>query len=399
MHLYAIKGKSMKDLPKILINLDTSEIWGRSLTLGIVKYATVHGPWMFYRQSPYYLTKKPVKLIDWVKKYRPDGIFMLEPNRREEEELAQIGIPTIVSGYTQEFYSSFANIITDHKAIGKMAAEHLLDRGFESFAFCGYDTFWSKQRCRGFSERIANAGFETEIYKVPSTAKKRSWECEQFTVADWLRSLKKPAGLMACIDNRGLEIVEACKIANLRIPIDVAVIGVNDDKLLCSLSPQPLSSVAINSEQTGYDAAELMDKMIKGKLKMAGRTKIVYPTHIAARQSTDILAIDDKAIADAVHYIRINPKDILQVDDIARACKLSKRTLQRRFKNALGYSVHKEINNVRTEYIAQLLRDTNMSISQIAITTGYTGSEHISRLLQKAKGMNASQYRKQFNRK
>jgi LacI family transcriptional regulator len=389
----------MKDLPKILINLDTSEIWGRSLTRGIVKYATVHGPWMFYRQSPYYLTQKPATLIDWVKKYRPNGIFMLEPNRREENILAQLGIPTIVSGYTKEFNASFANIITDHKAIGNMAAEHLLDRGFESFAFCGYDTFWSKQRCRGFSERIADAGFTTNIYKIPSTAKKRSWEFEQFTVADWLKSLKKPAGLMACIDNRGLEIVEACKIANLRIPIDVAVIGVNDDELLCSLSPQPLSSVAINSEQIGYDAAELMDKMIKGKLKMAGQTKIVYPTHIAARQSTDILAIDDKEIADAVHYIRNNPKNILQVDDIAEVSKLSKRTLQRRFRNALGHSVHDEINNVRTEYIAQLLRDTNMSISQIAITTGYTGPEHISRLLQKAKGVNATEYRKQFNRK
>lgn len=393
------ESKPMKNLPKILINLNTSTIWGRSLTRGIVKYATVHGPWMFHRQTPYYLTKKPAKLINWVRKYQPDGIIMLEPNRQEEKELTDIGIATIVSGYTKEFYPSFANIITDHKAIGQMAAEHLLERGFQFFAFCGYDYFWSHQRCAGFVQRIEKAGFKVQIYKLPPSAKKRTWEFEQFILADWLKSLEKPMGLMACIDNRSLETVEACKIANLRIPIDVAIIGVNNDEMLCSLSPQPLSSVGISSEQGGYEAAELMDKMIKGKVTMAGQTITVHPTHVAARQSTDILAIEDKEIAEAVYYIRSNPKKILQVDDVVKASKLSKRTLQRRFRNVLGYSVHDEINNVRTEYMAQLLRDTNMTITQIAITMGYPGPEHISRLLKKAKGMNASEYRTQFNRK
>ena len=386
-------------MPKILLNLNTSEIWGRSLTRGVVKYATVGGPWMLHRQQPYYLAQESTTLIEWVNKYQPDGIIMLEPTADEEKELTALGIPAIVSGYTKELYPSFANIVTDHKAIGKVAAEHLLGRGFQFFAFCGYDYFWSDQRCQGFVEKIESVGHKVDIYKQPSTAKERSWEFEQFILADWLKSLPKQTGLMACIDNRSLSVVESCKIADLRIPVDIAVVGVNNDQLLCDLSPQPLSSVAINSEQAGYEAAELMDNMIKGKTDMAGETITVHPTHVAARQSTDTLAIADNDVAEAVYYIRNYFKDILHVDDVVAASRLSKRTLQRRFRNVLGHSIHDEIKKVRSDHTARLLRDTNMTISQIAKNMGYPGPEHISRIFRKAKGMSALEYRKKYGRK
>jgi len=393
----------MGKLPKILIYFNTSEntseVWGRSLTRGVVKYAAIHDPWTFDRQPNYYLTKKPPKLIDWIRKYQPNGIIMSAPNRQEEKELAILGIPLIVTGHKEERYSSFANVITsDDVTIGRMAAKHLLERGFNYFAFCGYNFFWSHDRCTGFVQTIEEADYKVQIYKQPSLAKNRPWEVEQFILADWLKSLAKPVGLMACADHRSLAVVEACKIAGLRIPIEIAIIGVDNDDMLCKLSPQPLSSVALSSEQAGYAAAELMDKMLKGKVKMTGQTITAHPTHIAQRQSTDILAIEDKEIAEAIYYIRNNPRKLLQVEDVAEASKLSKRTLQRRFRFVIGHSVHDEIKNVQTEYIAQLLRDTNMSITQISLTMGYPGPEHISRLLQKVKGMSASEYRKKFTR-
>ena len=131
---------------------------------------------------------------------------------------------------------------------------------------------------------------------------------------------------------------------------------------------------------------------------MVGQFVLICPTHVVSRQSTDTLAVTDKQIADAIYFIRDNFKTLIQVEDVAAAARLSKRTLQRKFRDIMGYSVHDEIKNTQTEYIAQLLRDANMSISQIAISMGFSGPEHISRLFQKAKGMNASQYRKKYSR-
>ncbi len=309
----------MKNLPKILLNLDISEVWGRSLMRGIVKYATLHGPWMFYRKPPYYLAGIPRNVVYWARKFDVDGIVMLEPTAQEETDLLELGLPTVVSGYNKELNPHFANILSEHRQMGKMAAEHLLERGFKSFAFCGYDKFWSEQRCQGFTETIEQAGHSVDVYKQPRTKKQRSWEFEQYALADWLKSLPKPAGIMSCIDNRSLHVVEACKIAGIRVPIDVAIVGVNNDELLCSLTPSPLSSVAISAEQGGYETAELMHQMLKKEINMKGQFVLVRPTHVASRQSTDTLAVTDKQIAEAIHFIRNNFKTLIQVEDVAAA--------------------------------------------------------------------------------
>jgi LacI family transcriptional regulator len=391
-----IPRELMKNLPKILLDLDTSEVWGRSLMRGIVKYATVHGPWMFYRKPPYYLADKSRNIVYWAKKFNVDGIIMLEPTPEEENDLLKLSLPTFVSGYNSELNPHFANILSEHREMGKMAAEHLLERGFKQFAFFGYDKFWSIQRCQGFTETIEQAGYSVDVYKQPRTKKQRSWEFEQYILADWLKSLPKPVGIMSCIDNRSLHVVEACKIAHIRIPIDVAVIGVNNDKLLCSLTPSPLSSVAISAKQGGYETAKIMDGMIKKEISMKGQFVLIQPTYVASRQSTDTLAVTDKLVIDAIYFIQNNFKNLIQVEDVVAAVNTSKRTLQRRFRDIMGYSIHEQINKAQVDYIAELLRNTNMSISQIAISMGYSGPENISRLFQKAKGMNASQYRKQF---
>jgi len=365
---------------------------------GVVKYAAIHGPWTLYHRPVSGVNKKPPKLTYWASQYQPDGIIMLEPNKQEEKELANLGIPIIATGRKEVGYSSFANlIIVDNVAIGRLAAKHLIECGFNFFAFCGKNQIWSQERCAGFVQTIEEAGYKVQIYKHPRSAKNRLWKSEQFIMSDWLKSLAKPTGLMACADHRSLEVVEACKIAEISIPIDIAIIGVDNDDLFCNLPLQSLSSVAFSTEQAGYAAAELMDKMLNGKAKMVGQTVTAHPTHVVRRQSTDTLAIEDKEIAEAIHYIRENPRKLLQVEDVAKAVNISKRRMQNKFRDLIGHSVYDEIKNTRTEYIAQLLRDTNMSITQIAITMGYPGPEHISRLFQKVKGMTASQYRKQFS--
>lgn len=224
------------------------------------------------------------------------------------------------------------------------------------------------------------------------------WEKEQLVLADWLKSLPKPLGLMTCSDDRARSVIEASKITGLNVPEDVAIIGVDNDELVCSLANPPLSSVAMNVERAGYEIAEVLDKLMAGE-KMAGQRIIVHPTHIVTRQSTDILATEDREVASAVHFIHQNGNQIIQVADVIDATTLSRRALEQRFRKILGRSILEEIRRVRVERVSRMLMETNLSVSQIAKAIGYSNSENITRYFRREKGISPLTYRKKYGQK
>jgi LacI family transcriptional regulator len=285
--------------------------------------------------------------------------------------------------------------------MGKMAAEHLLDRGFKNFAYCGFeDMFGARSRGESFRRRITEAGFRTHVYKKPKPRGRRSWEDEQVFMADWLKSLPKPVGLMTCTDDRSQDVVEASKIAGVHVPEDLAIIGVDNDELVCELSSPPLSSIALNTQRSGYEAAELLDKLMSRKrIKMANQTIVVHPTHIVTRQSTDILAIEDRDVVAAVRFIRRNAREMIQVDDVVDTVAVSRRSLEQRFRRELGCSVLAEIKRARIDQVARMLVETNLSVSQIALALGYSGVENIARYFRSEKGMSPLAYRKLYGQK
>ena len=218
-------------------------------------------------------------------------------------------------------------------------------------------------------------------------------------MAHWLKSLPKPVGLMTCCDDCSQHIIEACKIAELHVPEQVAVIGVDNDELVCKLSNPPLSSIALNFERGGYEAAELLDKLMTGKEKMKNQLIKVEPTYPVSRQSTDILAIDDSDIAKAIRFIRQHCKEPIRVDNVVAAAALSRRVLEKRFQKILGRSVLCEIRRVRVEQIVRMLVGTNLPISQIASKLGYPSVDHIARYFRQEKAMTPLAYRKQYGPK
>jgi LacI family transcriptional regulator len=217
-------------------------------------------------------------------------------------------------------------------------------------------------------------------------------------MANWLKSLPKPVGLMTFADDRSQQVIDTCKIAGVNVPDEVAVIGVDNDDLICDLSDPPLSSIAFNTERAGYEAAELLDKLMAGK-KVVNQTIVVRPTHIVTRQSTNIIAIEDRVVADAARFIRQHSRKIIQVSDVTSAVMVSRCTLERRFRRALGKSVLKELKRVRTDQITQMLMETNLSVSQIASTLGYLSATHIARYFRQEKGISPLAYRKKYGRK
>jgi LacI family transcriptional regulator len=391
--------QDMKKSRKVILMMETSRTYGRSILRGIARYSRSHGTWIFYKKAPFYWRTGGERFtLEKIFKMDTDGLILREQRTRQQtEKILALGIPTVVSPYTEPF-PDFPNIVTDDVAIGKMAAEYFLHRGFKQFAYCGFGKmyYWSRQRGKSFGQRIAEAGFETHCYEyeLPKSRARHSWEKEQESIADWLRKLPKPIGLMVCNDDQGQHVLEACKIAGLNVPEQVAIIGLGNDDLICDLVSPPLSSIAVSAEKAGYAAAEVLDKLMAGK-KVANQTIIVRPTHVVTRQSTNVFAVTDRDVLAALHFIhRRARKEAIQVDDVLRAVSMSRRSLYNRFAQILGRSVHEEIKRVRVEQLAQLLVSTSLPISHIATTLGYSDIKNVARYFKQQKGMTPLEYRK-----
>jgi LacI family transcriptional regulator len=387
----------MARLKRVALMIESSRTYGRELVRGIMRYSRLHGPWVFpwvfYRQDLFYIARGSERAeLEHLRKWGPDGIIARDS--RDIVELASWNIPLFVAVAMEPPDAHCNNIISDNQAIGTMAAEHLLERGFRHFGYCGFDDmFWSVQRGESFSTRISEAGFKVSIYKQPKSRAARTWYREEAVLAEWLKGLPKPVGVMACNDDRGQHITEACANANLDVPSEVAIIGVDNDDQVCDISNPPLSSVALDVEQAGFRASELLDKMMAGE-KMESQTVIVHPSRVVTRQSTNIVAVEDKSVSQALNFIQQNAKRLIQVDDVIKAISVSRRCLHDKFMKTLRRSVYDEIKRVRIDLISQMLLETDLSISDIALNLGYDNTNHISRYFKQKIGISPLEYRK-----
>jgi LacI family transcriptional regulator len=381
----------MGRIPKVVLLVESSRASGRAILKGVADYARYHGPWSFFWE-PAGLEKA----VPMLKTLGADGIVLRDLDKLPE--VRKFGVPAVVVGYSREAIPGLINVTTDSERIGRMAAEHLLQCGFKRFASCSYEkTPWAELRVKSFTEAILSVGCEISHYTAPAPAKV-NWLKERQVMAEWLRSLPKPVGIMACNDDCGVQVMEACKLAALSVPDAVGVIGVDDDELVCGLADPAMSSVALNFERAGYEAAQALDKLMH-------RTRGVPPqitvqaTHIVARRSTDVVAVDDEPVAKAMQYIRDHPREALSVADVARAVGLSRRVLERRFRREINSSVLAEIRRVRTDQIARLLVETHLPVSDIAESMGFADAQHFARYFRAGKQLTPLAYRKRFGAK
>lgn len=385
-------------MKRVVLLIENNRGFGRALLKGIAQYASMHGPWTFYHSRVFYLDehgRTSKSELSRIKNWGADGIIAREFTAYSRNEISSLGIPGVISTvFNEDACSGLGDIFVENREIGVMAAEHLLERGFRNFAFCGLDDFfWSWRRFEGFSETIKKAGYETHLYKQPKSKIKRLWDNEQMILADWLKSLPKPVGIMCCIDERSRHVVSAGKIAGIHMPEEVALIGGDNDDLICELSNPQLSSVAINGYQAGYQVAELLDELMKGN-KPASTTVRVKPTFVVTRHSTDILAIEDEDISGALRYIRFHGNEPIQVEDVAREVAMSRQGLNKKFRKYLGRTIHEEIKQVRVELIARQLIETSQPVGQIANKLGFTDMKHLSRVFSSVKGVSPSEFRR-----
>jgi LacI family transcriptional regulator len=389
-----------KGMPKVALLVETSLGYGRALLRGVMRYARLNGPWAFYLH-PGDLHQLLPKMKEW----GGTGIIA----RIETPEIAKAvlaaRLPTIVLDLNLEQLSPnnplsrLSEICPDSLKAGRSAAEHLLERGFRSFAFVGVcgKLPWSIQRGEGFAKRLHEAGFECNHFPVPKAVRDQRWGREQAILATWMQKLPRPVGVLACDDDRGRQVLEACQAAGLHVPEDAAVVGVDNDELFCELSDPTLSSVALDTERAGYDAAALLDDLMSGRVKEPRRI-LVDPIRVVTRRSTDTHATEDRNLALAVRFIQENVAHPIGVNDVAEHLDCSRRTLEMRFQQILGRSINGEIQQIRIERAKYLLAETDFSMIKIAETVGFGSSNYMIRLFRRMVGQTPVEYRNQVQR-
>ncbi len=387
----------MLRIPKVALLVETSRGYGRNLLRGVVRYSRLHGPWGFYLTPGDFVQALP-RMRSW----GGTGIIARIQTPEVARAILASGLPTIALGLSDEQLrpgnplSRLSEVVSDSRGAGRMAAEHLLERGFRHYAYVGAaGRVWSGRRQESFCSRIREASLEPRVYRLPRSRHAAAWEHEQPALADWLLALPRPVGVMACNDDRGREVLEACRVAGIRVPEEVAVVGVDNDELLCELADPPLSSVALNAEAGGYRAAALLDRMMRGQSRKPQRL-LVEPMHVVARRSTDIVALDDPEVAAAVHFIQDHATEPIAVSDIVAAVMISRRALELRFQKAIGRSLHAEIRRVRLERATRLLVETDLPITRVAEASGFGQASYLSQVFCQSFGSTPARYRRRM---
>jgi LacI family transcriptional regulator len=381
---------------KIILLSDFAEEYNKNLLRGITRYSKDHGPWTFCRMPTYYReTMGMDAVLQWAKEWEADGIIGQFYNNEEIKKFTAAKIPVIAQDFKERF-TDIPNITGSYRETGRLGAEYFLMKGFKNFAFYGFNNIvWSRERAEGFESRIQEAGHKVHSYELKDTSSMDQWYYKSSALSVWLNSLPKPIALMTCDDNQGNHIIEAAGHAGIRIPDEIAVLGVDNDETICDLSDPPLSSIGLDTEKGGYEAARLMEHMIETKTCSAADI-VVKATQIITRHSTDIFASKDKYIVSALKYIHDNLDKNLKVDQVLREVPLSRRSLEKRFVQTTGYPVYEYIYNQRIEKFTQKLLETDMTIFEIALDLGLNDSKNIARQFKQIKGLTPMEYRKTY---
>ena len=381
---------------KIILLSDFAEEYGKNLLRGIARYSKDHGPWTFCRMPGHYRETIGIDgILAWAKEWKADGIIGQFYNNEEVWKFRQANIPVIAQDFKERF-DDIPNITGAYRETGRLGAEYFLKKGFKNFAFYGFrNIVWSRERAEGFTERVREAGYDVHHYERTDSRAMDLWHYKPSALTRWLKSLPKPVALMTCDDNLGNHITEASRQIKIKIPEEIAVLGVDNDEMLCELSDPPLSSIGLDTEKKGYEAARLMHQMIEKKSDKYDDI-VVQPTQVTTRVSTDIFASADKYIVDALKYIHDNLDKNLKVNQVLKEVPMSRRSLEKRFVLTTGYPVYEYIYNQRIEKFTQKLLETDMTIFEIALDLGLNDSKNIARQFKQIKGLTPVAYRKKF---
>lgn len=384
-----VPSMTRSSIPHVALLIETSRSHGRGLLNGIRQFIAENEEWSVFMMPRSLDSQVP----EWISRWKGDGILSRTISQEMADAITASGIPTVELRSTK-LKHEFPFLGIDNRAMGQLVAEHFLERGIRHFGVyeIGIEVYFEERR-DNYVQTIQNAGYEVSVLSASEDSETpREWEKHQEQMANWLLGLPKPVGIMACTDQLGFWLLDACDRAGISVPDEVAVVGVENDEILCMMARPPLSSVAFNSTRIGYEAAALLSRLMQGE-PTPQEPYLINPLGIVTRQSSDVMAVDNPELALALRFIRENACKGIQVTDILKSVPLSRTALERQMKAAIGRSPKTEIIRIQLERAKELLASTDLSLAQITQKIGFRHAQHFSTMFKGKIGETPGEYR------
>jgi LacI family transcriptional regulator len=380
----------MLPLRRIALLMGQDLAFSRDVLRGIRTYALRRPNWAFRNGPP------NADILPALREWKPDGIIADIVHRDFARRLIRLGRPIVDTAFWIE-HPRLPVVDVDNSAVGRMAAEHLLALGLRHFAFFGNIAVYSGLREKAFLDRLAESGASGAVFHgepLREMSSSTSWKKMDAETRRWLKRLPKPVGMFVCNDATARILADLCGQLGIHVPDEVALLGVDDDKLECHLTSPPLSSIAIPAERIGYEAAKLLDRAMTSPNAPARRV-FLPPLHVAARQSTDTMTTDDPIVIAALRYIQTHAAEGMNVAGVVRGIGIGRRDLERKFRAVLGRPVLQEIHRWQIAMAQQLLASTDMPMPGVARLSGFSSALRLSIVFRRICGMPPTAYRRQ----
>lgn len=378
---------------RLLIITDFTESFAYKLLKGIVSYNRGKEQWTICRMPPSYKRHLGAEgVVNWAKNWGADAVIGQFAGNDEVSLFTKNGIVVVAQDYIRKF-NGIPNITADYHGTGRMAAEYFIGKGYTNFAFFGFrDVCWSDERYEGFKKAVEESGYGDHLSAYRMQDINAIWYYELDRLSDWLRDLPKPVAVMACDDNQASNLIDACNSIGIKMPGEVAIIGVDNDEIICNLNTPSLTSIHVDIENGGYRTAELIDRIVSDRSTRV-EDIVLKPVKVVSRISTASYATDDTQILNAIQFIHQNLTKKISVSDVMKEAALSRRLLERRFKAVTGESIYQYISRNKVKLFADMLLDTNDQVINVALNLGENDSKSISRKFKAAYGMAPNEWR------
>jgi len=384
-----------------LLVIPTANIIHRQILNGILRYAHQHGPWEFHMITGLFEEQGLRRTKEW----GCTGAIAFTDTNAHVNAVLSADVPVVFINPPRRLMGAKSPltqhccVIRDHAAIGRSGADYFLDRQYTNFAYVGDVTNkpWSCDRAKGFADRLAEQGFTNEVYPVLSPKERDDFGLEGKRLLAWLKKLPKPVAIMTARDQRARQVLDLCMDAGIPVPHEVAVLGVGNDEIFCETTTPSLSSIEMDGENTGYDCAKLLDERMKTPCD--SRSPCVLSlclSRVVTRRSTDTSCVSDPAMAKALAFVQENAGSQITVADVARHLNISRRLLEMKARKSLGRTICGEIQRLKLNRARSLLRNTKMTVSEIAAACGFYDPSHLGLWFRKTFHIAPTAFRESF---
>ena len=370
--------KSPTRARRIGLALDAVAAYGRGIIRGVMAYTHTKARWTV-NAEPQWSFSDPIDIESW----DVDGLIVQTFSREFENRVLKLGVPaTNVSNFC-EGEAQLPSVLPDDDAVAVLAADYLISLGFRELAFCWAGTMqYGRIRLEAFRRRAAESGIPVHEFNA-----------KYAQLDKWILGLPKPIAVLGCNDDWAHRILNTAHQEGIKVPDQLAVLGVDNDELFNALVTPSLSSIALPTEQIGFEAASQLDRLLNGE-KLETSLTLMPPVHVVPRASTDVLSIADEDIVLAMRFIREHASEPLQVDDVLDHVPLSRRSLERRFRQVVRHSITDEIRRAHINRAKDLLANTDLAMSQVATASGFTTATRLGIVFHKEVGQSPTEFRR-----